>query len=112
MNFLYTPKIQSYMRQKNKRNIVVEVISSSSSDFEVTELHVHFINEKQTAFFLENKKGGTSPLYLIAYKKHSHNALQKQKVLFLLQTQNRMSYCHCAVIYFSQNISYNQGVIG
>lgn len=55
MNFLYTPKIQSYMRQKNKRNIVVEVISSSSSDFEVTELHVHFINEKQTAFFLENK---------------------------------------------------------
>lgn len=55
MNFLYTKKIQNYMQQKNKHNIVVEVISSSSSDFEVTELHVHFITEKQTAFFLESK---------------------------------------------------------
>lgn len=55
MDFLYTPKIQTYMRQKNKHNIIIEVISSSSSDFEVTELHVHFISEKQAAFFLESK---------------------------------------------------------
>lgn len=55
MNFFYTPKLQNYMQAKKKHNIIIEVISSSSSDFEVTELHVHFINEKQTAFFLQNK---------------------------------------------------------
>ena len=55
MHFLYSQKLQTYMRQKNKHNIIVEVISSNSSDFEVTELHVHFVNEKQTEFFLKNK---------------------------------------------------------
>lgn len=56
MNFVYEPALEKYMRQKGKRDIIVEVISSSSSDFEVTELHIHFVNEKQCNFFMQNKR--------------------------------------------------------
>jgi hypothetical protein len=55
MEFIYDAELQTYMREKNKRNIIVEVATSDSSDFEVTELHVHFVNEKQSEFF-KNKK--------------------------------------------------------
>lgn len=51
MKFVYKPELQAYMREKNRKNIVVEVAKSDSSDFEVAELHVHFVNEKQTEAF-------------------------------------------------------------
>lgn len=51
MKFVYEPELLAYMREKKKKNIIVEVARSDSSDFEVTELHVHFVNEKQTALF-------------------------------------------------------------
>lgn len=56
MNFYYEPDLITYMRQKDRHTIVVEVVSSDSSDFQVTELHIHFINEKR-ADFLIRKKG-------------------------------------------------------
>lgn len=56
MKFVYEPALQMYMKEKNKKNIIVEVVTSDSSDFEVTELHVHFVNEKQTAYFKEKKR--------------------------------------------------------
>lgn len=55
MQFKYEPALEKYMRQKGKKTIIVEVISSNSSDFEVTELHVHFANDRQTAFFKNTK---------------------------------------------------------
>lgn len=55
MEFVYEQALQEYMVQKGKKNIVVEVAQSSHSDFDVQELHVHFVNEKQ-AEFLKSKK--------------------------------------------------------
>ena len=55
MNFNYEPALENYMRQKGKHNIVVEIVSSDSSDFQVTELHVHFVDEKLTDFLTHKK---------------------------------------------------------
>lgn len=55
MQFVYEPALAKYMRQKGKKAIIVEIISSTSSDFEVTELHVHFVNDRQAAFFINTK---------------------------------------------------------
>ena len=55
MNFNYEPALENYMRQKGKHNIVVEIVSSDSSDFQVTELHVHFVDEKRTDFLTQKK---------------------------------------------------------
>ena len=46
MNLIYEDKLIEYMKHHNKSNILVEVIQSNASDFEVTELHLRFISEK------------------------------------------------------------------
>lgn len=56
MKFVYEPELLAYMQEKNKKNIIVEVAKSDSSDFEVTELHVHFVNEKQTEAFKKRSR--------------------------------------------------------
>lgn len=56
MEFVYTPELKAYMKEKNKKHIIVEVDSSDSSDFEVTELHVHFVSERQAELFKKRKK--------------------------------------------------------
>lgn len=55
MKFIYEPALQEYMKRKQKNTIVVEVVTSNNSDFEVTELHVHPVDEKRAAFFIEKK---------------------------------------------------------
>ncbi|EET61207.1 hypothetical protein BRYFOR_06852 [Marvinbryantia formatexigens DSM 14469] len=55
MKFVYEPALQEYMQRRRKNKIVVEVITSNNSDFEVTELHVHLADEKRAAFFIEKK---------------------------------------------------------
>lgn len=56
MRFVCEPALLEHMRQKQKHVIVVEVVTSDSSDFEVTELHVYLADEKRAAFFKEKKK--------------------------------------------------------
>ncbi len=56
MKFVYEPELQAYMREKNKKNIIVEIARSDSSDFEVTELHVHFVSDRQTELFKTRQK--------------------------------------------------------
>lgn len=56
MNFAYTPELRQYMREKNKRIIIVEVAKSDGSDFEVAELHVHFTSKKQAELFQKRQK--------------------------------------------------------
>ena len=51
MEFVYEQALQDYMRAKGKRHIVVEVVASNHSDFEVTELYTHFVSEKKAAEF-------------------------------------------------------------
>ncbi len=56
MNFVYEPALQEYMIKKGKSTIVVEEITSNNSDFEITELHVHLIDEKKAEHFKKQKR--------------------------------------------------------
>lgn len=40
MNFICEPALQEYMQKKKRTAILVEEITSSNSDFEITELHI------------------------------------------------------------------------
>ncbi len=40
MNFICEPALQEYMQKKKRAAILVEEITSSNSDFEITELHI------------------------------------------------------------------------
>ncbi|MBO4374219.1 MAG: hypothetical protein J5829_03845 [Lachnospiraceae bacterium] len=55
MSFRYTPELLSYMNEKGKKHIAVEVASSNHSDFEVTELYFRFVKEDY-AYYLRDKK--------------------------------------------------------
>lgn len=56
MKFVYEPELQAYMQKKGKKTIVVEEITSNNSDFEITELHVHLIDEKKAEYFKTQKR--------------------------------------------------------
>ena len=56
MKFSYEAPLIEYMKEKGMTAIAVEVMSSSNSDFEVTELYVHLIRDKQAEYF-KAKKG-------------------------------------------------------
>ena len=55
MTFAYEPELLEYMREKGMTTIAVEVMSSDHSDFEVTELYVHLIRDRQVEYFIQNK---------------------------------------------------------
>lgn len=55
MKIVYEPKLEAYMKKTGKRNIVVEVASSDSSDFSVEEFYVHFADEKLAESFVKRK---------------------------------------------------------
>ncbi len=54
ISFEYDPALREYMQKKGMTTIAVEVISSNS-DFEITELHIHLISDKQRDYFKEKK---------------------------------------------------------
>lgn len=51
MQFVYDDALRDYMNAKGKRHLVVEVVSSDHSDFEITELYAHLVSEKKAAEF-------------------------------------------------------------
>lgn len=55
MTFTYDAPLLEYMKKKERTTIAVEVMSSQNSDFEITELYVHLISDKQAAYFKEKK---------------------------------------------------------
>lgn len=55
MKFMYEQPLQEYMLKRGKKTIVVEEITSNNSDFEITELHIHLIDEKKTEYFKTKK---------------------------------------------------------
>lgn len=58
MIFQFSNECLELMKEKGKKNIIVEIATSDSSDFEITELHVHLIKDKDVEFFVR-KKGFT-----------------------------------------------------
>lgn len=56
MNFVYEPALREYMIKKGKKNIIIETVTSNNSEIEITELYIHFADERQTALF-KTKRG-------------------------------------------------------
>lgn len=54
MTFVYEAPLLEYMKKKEMSSIAVEVISSNS-DFEVTELYVHLMKDRQAEYFKQKK---------------------------------------------------------
>lgn len=44
------------MRKKDRRTVVVEVVTSNCSDFEVTELMLNLVSPKRAEYFRTKKK--------------------------------------------------------
>lgn len=55
MKFVYKPELIKYMKEKGHKNIVVELVQINNSEIEIAELHVHFVDERQTDIY-KNKK--------------------------------------------------------
>ena len=55
MEFKYEQKLLEYMRAHNKRTIVVEMVEINNSDFEISELHVRFVDGRLREEFLTKK---------------------------------------------------------
>lgn len=46
MNVIYDDALIEYMKNKGKENVLVEVASSNTSDFDVSELYLRFVPDK------------------------------------------------------------------
>ena len=57
-----SPALAEYMRQKKKNNLVVEVASSNTSDFEVTELYLRLVSDAHAQYLKEKKRYRGRPL--------------------------------------------------
>lgn len=55
MEFKYEPKLLEYMRKQNKQTIVVEMVEINNSDFEISELHVRFVDARLREHFLTKR---------------------------------------------------------
>ncbi len=51
MKFIYEEELKAYMQEKGKKNIIVEVVMINNSEIEISELHVHFVDDRQTEIF-------------------------------------------------------------
>lgn len=55
MQFVYDPKLVEYIEKTGKKSIVVEMVSIDNSDFEITELHTHFIDARMRKKFIDQR---------------------------------------------------------
>lgn len=56
MNFKIDEALKAHMQHTGKKYIVVEMVTAETSDIEISELHVHIVNDRQAAFFKEKKR--------------------------------------------------------
>ena len=56
MVFVCTESMRSYMEEKKKNNISVEVAESNSSDFEVTELYLRLVSDDFRDYLVSKKR--------------------------------------------------------
>ena len=55
MEFVYSEELIDYMTKKGKKNIIVEIAKSDSSDFNVEEFHIHLVSDKQADLFIKRQ---------------------------------------------------------
>ena len=53
MEFKYEPALLDYMKKCGKHTILVELVQINNSDFEISELHVRFVDERLKRQFLD-----------------------------------------------------------
>ena len=53
MEFKYEPALLAYMDKHRKHTILVELVQINNSDFEISELHVRFVDERLKRQFLD-----------------------------------------------------------
>lgn len=58
MKFEYSDQLKEYIKQNNKKNIVIEVVTCNNSEIEIAELHVYLIDDKRARYFKEKKGYG------------------------------------------------------
>lgn len=56
MEFKYTPELIAYIQKHHQKTLLVELVEVSSSDIEITELHVRFVNERLRNQFIDKKR--------------------------------------------------------
>lgn len=56
MKFVYEPELIEYMKEKGHKNIVAELVQINNSEIEIAELHVHFVDAKQSEIFKTKKQ--------------------------------------------------------
>ena len=56
MKFIYEDELKQYMQEKGYKNIVVEVVMINNSEIEISELHVHFVDARQTEYFKKKQR--------------------------------------------------------
>lgn len=61
MQIVYEPALTAYLKHKDMTAIAVEVVSSTHSDIEVTELYLHPMKEKHAAYYKEKKRYRSVP---------------------------------------------------
>ncbi len=57
MNIEYSKELIEYMKKRGKSVILVDIASSNTSDFDVTELYLRFITDKHADRLLDENKG-------------------------------------------------------
>lgn len=55
MQIVYQPELLEYMGKEKKHIIVVETVLINHSEFEIMELHVHLIHDKQAEGFRKKR---------------------------------------------------------
>lgn len=61
MDIRYTPQLRDYMKKSGKQTIVVELVEINNSDFEISELHVRFVDKRLREQFVEKKGYRVAP---------------------------------------------------
>ena len=56
MKFIIDEALKTHMQHTGKNHIVVEMVTAETSDIEISELHVHLIDDRQAVFFKEKKR--------------------------------------------------------
>lgn len=55
MAFIYDQSLVDYMKKHNKRTIVIEMVEINNSDFEISEFHIRFVDQKMRDQFIQKK---------------------------------------------------------
>lgn len=55
MQFVYEEELKKHMQKTGKKHVIVELVTSSNSDIEVAELHVHLGDDRQAEIFKKKR---------------------------------------------------------